>query len=774
MNNWKQFVWRWFNLKPEIYLYPGFIAFFLFFAPHPISKGCGPFDPSFRGYSFLSPDLVDLSKGAAPFFLDFATLYEYYDGPKAVQEKDNVTEWWERFCEYPEKEDIAYIIYQTSSLQLGQLNANIYSERAPMDYQLATNTFARYLKTHKCTETLDYLIFAKKCEPHCQRLNPWEYEGRNLEAMYRLIEEGKKAFERGGVKSHYLRLRYAYQIVRLAHYAKDYELAVELYDYCRPKADNEPSIIDYWLLGHKAGALRALGNNVESAYLFSLIFENCPSKRESAYRSFRINNDEEWKQCLLLCKNDHERATLYAMRAAASESHAQEEMAHIYELDPQNPHLETLLVREMKKLEKNLLGLGWNDFKAHNKRYHDIPKPWAGNYVIDLQAFVRRVLEDGQLSNLSLWKIAEGYLELLAGDYYQANRTLKEAGEMLKSKDKALKDQLEVFQLALEISSFDAVTDSVENNAARIISGNDWYQVYPDFPDFLFDKMSKLYEQTGHPGKAFLSRHRLEELKPNPQIDIIEDLIATCMKDKLNRMEKELVEIEAGETIINDLLDIKATQFLSRFQLEAALETYKEMDRAEWDNYGLFNPFVDRFHDCVHCALPDTVTVYNKGELIERLLDLEYRAKSEPDNSARFYYQMGMAFYNMSYFSYAWEAGDYYRSGASLSTYNLKDGGEVDVINSAYYPYGNREVFDCSQARYLFDRARLLAKDDELAARAAHMSAKCERNAFYVDRINDVPRTFQYFDILKDKYSETTTYKRLQRECKTFQAYLRR
>ena len=80
-----------------------------------------------------------------------------------------------------------------------------------------------------------------------------------------------------------------------------------------------------------------------------------------------------------------------------------------------------------------------------------------------------------------------------------------------------------------------------------------------------------------------------------------------------------MIERDDGTTIQNDLIDIQATLLLNDYQLEAALETYKEMDRIEWDNFGLFNPFAQRINDCVHCPLPDSLRLYNKGELIEEI-----------------------------------------------------------------------------------------------------------------------------------------------------------
>ncbi len=157
------------------------------------------------------------------------------------------------------------------------------------------------------------------------------------------------------------------------------------------------------------------------------------------------------------------------------------------------------------------------------------------------------------------------------------------------------------------------------------------------------------------------------------------------------------------------------------------------MSREDWDSYGTFYPFLDRLTDCVHCRIPDTIGArYNKGKLIEELLELEYRAKSETNANlaAGRFFRIGVALYNMTYFGYSWQAADAYRSGASMQRRHLKDGNSITPHH--LYPGGNREVFDCSRAQFYFEKARLLAEDPELAARATFMAAKCERNEYYV------------------------------------------
>ena len=318
-----------------------------------------------------------------------------------IQQKDNLTEWRERFCNIPKLIDLQILIYKTSLTQMRRLKTIMRQKNGVLTGGLAGNSFARHLQKNKCEEAVDYLIFAKRCEPHVIVKNSWGPLRRDTVTMQFLIKDGLKAFKK--TKSHYFRLRYAYQLIRMAHYKNDYQQALDLYDDLLPKTDNEPSIIEDWILGHKAGALMGLGQNVEAAYLYSKIFQNTPSKRVSAYQSFSIKTDEEWQACLKLCQSDAERAMLYALRANDPNSLAAEEMHKIYDLDPQNEYLELLLAREIHRLEKDLLGIDFNKKKKSNLRYHNIPRKQAGKTLLDLQQLVLQVNEEKKIRTPDLW-----------------------------------------------------------------------------------------------------------------------------------------------------------------------------------------------------------------------------------------------------------------------------------------------------------------------------------------------------------------------------------
>jgi len=743
------------------------------------SGACGPSTQGFKGYSFISTAWLDRESSGFPVLLRFQDLYRHFaDSAVLMQKEDNIFEWVARTCEDAEPADIHRIVYKTPVQTLELLRTSVLSKNMPLPYDLDNNSFARYLKRHRCVQTVDYLIFAKRCEPHAVNPGPWEEKKQDVPAMEALIEEGVELFK--SADSDNLRLRYAYQIVRLAHYARLYERTLQLYDYLMPKFDvpmydGRESIIYFWALGHKAGALRALGENAEAAYLYSQIFRFCPSRRFSAYKSFFLKNDEEWEECLLLCQTDEERATLYAIRGSASDSRALEEMQKIYELDPRNENLEILLVKEIQELEKDLLGLEFNNNRRNNQRYYDRPRSFAGAYVINLEDFVRKVRQEGLVTRPELWYLAEGYLELLAGDHYAAWKTFTVVGETIKNP--ALKEQLEVFRMAQQIYALDTLNDSIEQ-LGYDIRKEKLFSKYKDLPDFLRDKFTWLYEEAGHPGKAFRSQYSFRDLRLNPQEEVIKDLLAVAQKPSPNRLEMLLIKDEKGVTMTNALWDMWATYYFQNYELEAALKLYQNIPAAEWNSFGTFHPFRMKINDCIHCPQErDTLDQYNKGELLETLIDLEYKAKAEIDNNAIYFYRIGVALYNCTYFGHSWKTMDYFRSGTTWD--NLRSG---DVQPYGRAPYGNKEILNVGRAMYYFEKARLQTNNPELAARATFMAAKCERLLYYMNEsykappcCNQIPPLPAEFSTnyrrLKEDYSNTHFYQDVLKECQYFRAY---
>ncbi len=732
------------------------------------AQSCSLQWPPFQGYTFINTNLISPRIPGARLFVNLESVEEYYKNQGSPQVKGNVDEWHERYCEIPDVKDIATLIYRATLADFEQLARAVKSKSAPLPYGFANNSFANYLKRHRCEETAKYLLFAKTCEPYVVEGDPWAQPQRKYQEMNGLIERGEQ--ELLTAESHYIRLRYAYQVIRLAHYSKQYERVLELCESLLPKIDNDPSVIEDWILGHKAGAMQALGQRVEAAYLFARLFAECPSKREQAYYSFNVQTDEEWEACLARCKSPEEEATLFAIRGSFPNSKLLVEMRNIYERDPDSPYLPLFLIQEMRKLEKSLLGASFNSHRQQNQFYYGVPAADAGQQVIALQRFVNQVIQEKVLPRLGLWHLSAGYLAMLAGNAYDARKAFDAAAK--EDLPKILEQQLEAFELALYFNTLEQATFEVENDIAHLQAANDVFRAFTDFKDFSRDKLTQLYQKGGHPGKAFLMQYPPRYLRPNIRPELLEDLLRVVRKQELSRLEQEMVA-DGDSTILQELLNLRASYFMREYKFEAALETLKQMGRADWDNFGYFNPFVERIRDCVHCPLPANVRTFNKGELIEALLDKEYQARAGTGNTAVLYYEIGLALYNMSYFGQAWDVTDFYRSGGSMRAAYLRDGD--DITPHPVFPYGNQENLDCSRARLYFERARLSTDSTELAAKATFMAAKCERNDYYTNRWRPgAVQTFENFEILVQNYSNTAFYERILEECLYFNLYANR
>ncbi len=729
---------------------------------------CDPFS-SDTPSGFFNPRLI---REETPFDLIYwdETGLAAILGAGQPYDIENILEWKNRFCDYPDTSDIRYVLYQSGIDELEWMKKAIGSKGLSLGSGFAGNTFAEALYVNKCTETIDYLIFAKECEPYVLGPTDWQPMQRDTARMTGLIRKGIRILLKE--KSNFLRLRYAYQVIRLSHYKKDYKGTIALCDYLFPKVDASDSIVWYWIYGHQAGALRALGQNAASARLYATVFLHCQGKRASALRSLRITTDAEWQEALAACHSDAERTALHAMRGSGPHAKSLEDMQAIYALDPASTFLPLLLLRETSRIERLAL--------KTKEPYAQKPSGRGGNelgdYLVQVIGFTTEVLHDNQVIHVEVWRTCLAYLHLLAGNTYEAANAIALARPYAKDHT-AIAEQLQVFDMALRITGFQDVGHDAAADSIASLRKSDLFFEYPQFTDMWENKLALLYESAGNRGMAFLARHSLKELSMNPDPDLLDDLIAVCKKEKNNQLERSFIAKSNGETILNELLDIKGTYYLGQGQIEAALTAFQQIPRTAKPS-GQFNPFRDRIRDCVNCSYADSVLL-TKEEVARKILDLEFQAKAALEEGAVYYFQIGLAYYNLSYFGQSPQTADFYRSGINWT--RIGKGPVFAIRNSTVR---NRENLDLSKALDAFEKARQLAKDPELAARAAFWGAKCELATFYTSHDNtyktgskfipNIPARYRnYYTLLKQRYAQTEFYRLAIKECRFFEAYAR-
>jgi hypothetical protein len=761
------------------------LLFTSFTPPEPAPVRCVPHAQPFYGYSFIDADLVDASAAYAPFFLRFGDYYDRNFNPELLQKKENCEEWTERFCSKAKWEDVAAVIYESDAYDLARLHeaAGDPKRKVPLPIRLEDNDFAYVVAYNGCVEVTRYLTFAKRCEEHVvARGDGWKTTQRNVEAMMELINEGKQRFE--DTQSHFIRLRYAYQLVRLAHYAGAYQMTLDLYNELMPKVDRKKkSVIFYWTLGHLAGAMQKLGKYPEAAYRYSLIFRNCASKRMQAYRSFKIRNDDDWQKALRLCQSNEERSTLYILRAGGSHTWAVADMEAIYELNPQNPQLELLLVSDVQELEKIYLRSSVTDEK-NGRAVGKLKKEAAAKHLLELQKFVRRVIREQQVVKTKTWRAVDGYLELLANDRYAAAKTWDRLENDLDNSkpDKFIFQQLEIWRCLLAVMNLDTTASDVVDGLAYKVRSLSAFDQNPYFEPFLQEWLSRGYAENNHPGKAMIAAYPHHTIRYNPKLEVIEDLLQLANSNDPILLEKTMMIDTNPERIKAYFLETKGVYFLGLGEPEAAAAVMRQISPGEQSRMTQFVPFANRFGEKIDRESPKE-SAFNRLQIVEQLIQFEQQAKAaealHDTAEAKLWLRLGDFWYNTSYFGYEWEVRDFRRDGANQLRLSQ---GPVFPMEGA--PDGNRENLDLTLALEFYERAYRAARTQEMKARTAFMAARCQQKIWLCSKECTYrpgnknipvlpPESMIYYDVLISKHSKTKYYETVVKECKWLAAYAR-
>lgn len=717
-----------------------FLAIFFSLYSLPIFSACQFTSQNLNYFPLIQSFIVNPTAPASPYFTSFKDIYLKFGKQTILQPNENINEWYERFCEVAPLSDIEWLIYQSDLSDIQELKNAVIQNTGLITY-LRTNKFARHLVKNRCLETIEYLLFAKKCEPFViADKDVWQTKKPDIQNMEALIQEGTKEFLT--IESHYIRLRMAYQIIRLAHYSGQYSKVKYLYNYFIPKINHAPSTIQYWIEGHYAGALKALGERAKAAYFYARVFHHCPAKRESAFLSFEVRTDNDWLSALSMCENDQERTALYALRASFRNSRAVDEMIDIYNLHPKSNYLESILIQEIEKQEK---------------------KPVV-EYIKKLDTFVKQVIDEKKVAHPEIWLLALGYLKYLNNDYFEAKLAFNAVTEYTQSK--ALQEQIAIFNVAIEIKEWEKINEEVAQRIWEFQSENEVFNRYPTLQSLLSKQVFQSLNNHGNPGLAVLYRFGLNAIKVNPSEEVIRDIKELAKKENINPFEKSLMVLSKKQ-FNTEIQALYATWLMTLNEWEAAEKAWQEIPLADIELFGKSNPFVERLNECVHCPVKSNERQLTKPQIVAEMLKLQYDIKANRTESPQYYYKMGLGLYNMSYFGYAWNVVDYFRSGSSLKSERLEN--SSDIIKHPLFPNGNRENVDLSKALGYFEKAITLSTDKELSARATFMAARCEQKMSHVTKTANKRK---YFALLKTKYKDTQYYGKVIESCKYFKYYV--
>ncbi len=746
-----------------------FISFAFIIQPQNIARStCAGGPTEDIGYQFFAP-------------ITFDRFFERYDAADNTQDA-NIKEWQDYLSTVASKEDIAHIIYAVTAEDMQNIRAYIEGKRDLYPTELKQNQLVKHWKNNPDIATIDYLYYAKVCEPHAWTQDNWNTKPeKDIQTMRWLADAGKQYYAEKA-PNNFLKLRFAYQAIRMAHYVGQYRKAIQLYEELVENLPSE-SIIRQWAWAHKAGAMMNIGEYPQANYIFSRIFDECPSKKVSAYLSIDFYNDDIWQSTLDLCKNDNEKSTLYFIRSLDKNSKIIEEIQSVYALEPNSDKLPIMLVRAINQLEYNLLSITPKNNLLFYKGYQNYPRQEALKSLMTTKNFVEQVLKEAKIQDLSTWTLAAGYLDYVAGTPQKALQTFEALKKKEKNKD--IRSQIALFETAIAITQLKKIDDKSEDEIYQEVKKINHTQL----TDLMLEAFALLYQKQGEAAKAYLCKGYIDNLKITPNLELIRG-----MKDLTNKkntlFEKEVLLTKIDYRALDDnskvkpkhvLKEIEATVLFSQDRLKEAIEIYEQIP--EEAIYTIEeDPFDIRIKDYQNSEPSLDKGKYNRKTLATKLLLLKDLAEKNIVEQAEYYYQLGAAYYNMTFFGNAWIAIDYFRSSLDFNDARIlaQKGKNADTDTVVFA--------DCSKAKFYFDRAIKAAANQgkrELAAKACYMAAKCEQNQYYLTTQNYtdewvgilpsfLPDDRRYFQQLANEFQDTQYYQEVLNECNHFYAFVNR
>jgi hypothetical protein len=679
------------------------------------------------------------------------------------------------------KEDVLKVMYKTDSatdVKLVNFDGNI----SQLPDSLQQNTFIQALGKRKAP--LKYYQFAKSCEPLANvAFNLWDAAPRDTAEMAAKAQEGLKLS--AAEKDDFLKLRYAYQTERMFHFAGMHPESKSTYEmYIKSSKVN--SAVKGWALALYAGSIRRLGNPEEAAFLFSKVFASNPERRIQAYKNYYYTSSPV-QGALKYAKTNNEKANIWAINGFGNADSGIESINKVYSYEPKSLLNGTLLVREVNKLEQDLIEandiakIGYNYYFSDNgnPKYKDSLKNVNLKHLNEIRNFAVKLATEKKYPQPELGTLTAAYLSWMENKDFLASNYLA----ILKP-DKLperLRDQYRITDLLIKAKNIKKGNPFNENDLLPTLKWLDEKRFaenknQPNGQYYDSDQSERRFSRTtrnfyqqilapaylnmGDTAKAALAMVKgdldRKTLKEN-------SLFQNMSYQSINFWQKNLSPKSmqglalyktkaAGNDVTgllasalnqlknDDFYELYGTTYLRTHQYDKAIQMfakvsagYKYFAPENWygngENTKLYaNPFIETINDFPKKYVTAKASITKKTFAAE-MLRLQKLTVSDKKNAALYYYKMANAVYQTGYFGNSWFLISY-----EWSSY--------DNSNPAKYVY-DRDYKKAQTAKAWYLKARALSTNADFKAKCTFMLAKCLQKQIIM---NANPLSFYYYD----------------------------
>lgn len=681
------------------------------------SFACGWDEGDWYYYNLFNQEIMS-DERYRPFLLIYGSRYFTND----TLRNGNIEEWRQYLgLSYDETK---YLVFNASRSDL----QNLSKGKRAVDENLSFAS-ADFMKNQK--QALLYLAYAKYLEPY-MRIIPgedtdfyWdlpEYEHNAGDLDY---EKVKTVLTKSwnAESDNELKLRYGYQLVRLAHYTRRYQEAVQLFEqYVEPlKMRTE---MYYYALAQKAGALRGLGETQRANRDFIRVFANSYDLKTMAYTSLTMGWDNEinFADFVAGAADNNERNDIFFMMGYSDFNNPVNEIEKIVVTDPNAIQAKVLMVRAINMLERRMLlsYVPWGEGDDRS-RY-----PYLGQDDTEGRAFFNQALRVSDMqrdkaSDKNFWNLASSYLHFLNKDFELANNCLGN----VKSTDADYMAMVKNLTAYIDICrqpKIDANTERyLYDNYANMIKGEESYSLNMADNSFIGMVLSNRYGLQGEKAKSFLMLRHVKAIEDNPEESLLDDIQSFLNKKKKTQLEEYIAATSTTEmaNTNNYLAYVKGVLRLTEGDFKTAKGLFEKQTRLKMSRR-LFGHNIEVYYsgDEKDIMRDDYIADFSfihdnmtEVEVADALMQLDKIGKKEKgDESAKANYLIANFFYNVS-------RTGYYRQYLRFDNNN----------GFSYWKYGPdanvyKNTLDLSSA-YL-EKAKKSAEDRELKAHIVYAQAK--------------------------------------------------
>jgi hypothetical protein len=729
-------------------------------------------------YQLLDPEIIE-QPDFTPYFLSEHLYYDWtYPDNSGLEE--NLMEWAAYWNFEIDTADIYEVVYTSTIEDL----ENMRDGKSILIPSFKGNALARHFLNGKSSDALDYLIFAKRCEPLAVIGNggPQYYWGEPEEvdtrAMKTLILGANKGYK--NTSDLFLRLRYAFQAIRMAHYAGEYNQCLRQYEELIevPGLDQEiGGLIAQWCLSLKAGALYRIGENVASSFYFAQLFDACPSRRSAAYLSFSINSDEDWEACLAMANSPEEESNLWFLNGIDYHNHSLSAIQTMLELSPESENIEVLLMRHLAQAELLLLPDAYD-------YYSEGDAPGSGDFAEGLTKLLEEAPQQFQVAHPVLWKFGEGYMKYMNGNLSEARTAFASCLSDPSLNDfPGINPHVRTLSLLIDIGEMKKPDMQKLNTLTEELRwlekldnqyGQDAYQL-------AMEKIARLFfyengeAHNGHSALALACKFDYADFRYQVHFQPLESIIDLMSKENEEPFESYI--IGKAPHSLEDFYEMLGTVRMYNGDVEGAVEAYSFLDD-DYQVYGYRHYVLDddpfEFSDPGYSEHnPLETSVYTKKELAQTILDLESKVQSDKSNRYEHLMRLGTVWYNTTYWGNSWEAVCYWHSTSGVFPEEAHRADNIGrrMFTANAYMLPTLQSYNYERPQEYFQKALNATKDREEKARAMWMLSLCDQHQSGWAFSSTEPGNNSYYEELYADYGNTSFYHEVILDCAIFRNY---